>query len=107
MTICFCEKHGTQPCEKVSKILYDEFRNGNDISENIRDFAFVIEDLEWPFYGLQAEIEQLSEICVGGDFIVQSEGRLNEDLERITIICIACLKEAMNGAPFPVKEGGP
>jgi hypothetical protein len=107
MTMCFCEKHGPQPCEKVSKILYDEFRNGNDLSKNIRDFSFFIEDLEWPFYGLQEEIEQLPEVCVNGDFIIQSEERLNEVLGRITIICIACLKDAINGAPFPVKEGGP
>jgi hypothetical protein len=107
MTICFCEKHGQQACEKVSKILYEEFINGHDISKKIRDFSFFIEDLEWPFYGLQAEIEQLPEACVNGDFIVQSEERLNKVLERITIICFACLKEAMHGAPLPVKEGGP
>lgn len=105
MTICFCEKHGTQPCEKVSKILYEEFLHGNDISERIRDFSFMIEDLEWPFYGLQEEVDQLPEICVNGDFIINSEERLNAVLDRITIICIACLKEAMNGSPLPVKEG--
>jgi len=106
MTICFCEKHGRQPCEKVSKVLFDAFRNGHDISKNIRDFSFVIEDFEWPFYGLQEEIGQLPEICVNGDFLVQSEERLGEVLRRVTVMCLSCLKEAMNGAPLPVKEDG-
>jgi len=107
MTICFCEKHGRQPCEKVSKILYDAFRNNDDISGKVRDYSFVIEDFEWPFYGLQEEAEQLRETCINGNFIFQSEERLNEVLDRLTIICLACLKEAMNGAPLPVKESGP
>jgi hypothetical protein len=106
MTMCFCERHGWQPCEKVSKSLNDEFRHGHDIAEKIRDFSFIIEDFEWPFYGLQEETEQLPEICAIGDFIFQSEERLNAALGRLTVICLACLKEAMNGAPFPVKEGG-
>ena len=33
MTICFCKKHGRQPCEKVSEVLYEEFKNGRDISK--------------------------------------------------------------------------
>ena len=107
MTMVICEKHGWQAGEQVSKILRDEFINGHDISEKIRDFAFVIEEYECPFYGLQEEVEQLPEICVRGDFIVQSDERLSEVLERITVMCIACLKEATNGAPLPVKEGGP
>jgi hypothetical protein len=106
MTMCFCEKHGPQPCEKVSKTLYDEFRNGNDISKKIRDFSFVIEDLEWPFYGLQEEVEQIPEDCVNGNFILSNEERLNEVLGRITIICVACLKGALNGEPFSVKKNG-
>lgn len=105
MTMCFCEKHGRQLCEKVSKILYNEFRNGYDISKKTREFSFVIEDVEWPFYGLQEEIEELPEVCINGDFIVQSEERLNDVLERITILCLGCLKDAMNGAALPVKEG--
>lgn len=107
MTICVCEQHGRQPCEKVSKVLYDEFRIGHNISERVRDFSFVIEDFEWPLYGLQEETEQLPEGCVNGNFIFQSEERLNDALGRLTIICLACLKEAMNGAPLPIKEGGP
>lgn len=107
MTICFCKKHGRQPCAKVSKFLFDEFANGSDISKKIRDFSFVIEDLEWPFYGLQDEVAQLPEACVNGDFIVESDERLNEVLRRITVMCGSCLKEAMNGASLPVKEGGP
>lgn len=106
MTICFCKKHGRQPCEKVSEVLYEEFKNGRDISKKIRDFSFVIEDLEWPFYGLQEEIEQLPEMCVNGDFLLQNEERLNAVLKRITVMCLACLKEAMHGAPLPVKESG-
>ena len=43
---------------------------------------------------------------MNGDFIVQSDERLNEVLGRITVMCGSCLKEAMNGAPLPVKEGG-
>lgn len=105
MTICFCKKHGMQPCEKISKILYDEFVKGNDIAGSIRDFSFVIEDLEWPFYGLQEEIYHLPEICVNGSFNIAGEKRLNVVLDRITIICIACLTEAMNGLPLPVKLG--
>lgn len=96
MTMVICEKHGWQAGEKVSKILYDAFRNGHDISKKISDFSFVIEDLEWPFYGLQEEVEQLPEICVRGDFIVESDERLSEVLERITVMCIACLKEIEN-----------
>ena len=107
MAMVICKKHGSKGGEKVSKILHDEFRNGHDISKKIKDFSFIIEDLEWPFYGLQEEIEQLPEMCVGGDFIVENEERLNEVLGRITIMCGSCLKEAMNGAPLPVKEGLP
>jgi hypothetical protein len=107
MTMVICKKHGTKGGEKVSKVLYDEFRNGHDISKMIRDFSFVIEEFECLFYGLQEEIEQLPEACVNGNFIVESDERLNEVLERITVMCISCLKEAMNGAPLPVKEGGP
>jgi hypothetical protein len=107
MTMVICKKHGTKGGEQVSKILHDEFRNGHDISKRIRDFSFVIEDFECPFYGLQEEIEQLLEVCVNGDFIVQSDERLSEVLGRITVMCISCLKEAMNGAPLPVKEWGP
>jgi hypothetical protein len=107
MAMIICKKHGPKGGEKVSEILYDEFRNGRDISKRVRDFSFIIEDLEWPFYGLQEEVEQLPEMCAGGDFIVQNEERLGEVLGRITIMCGSCLKEAMNGAPLPVKDGGP
>jgi hypothetical protein len=107
MTIIICEKHGRQPGEEVSKFLRGEFRNGRDISKRIRDFSFVMDDCDFPFYGLQEEIEQLPEVCVNGDFLVQSEERLVEVLGRITVICLSCLKEAMNGAPLPVREGGP
>lgn len=106
MTICICEKHGRQPGEKVSNVLYDEFKSGLDISKRMRDFSFIIEDCEWPFYGLEEEVEQLPENCLNGNFIVQSEERLNYVLQRITVMCVACLKEAMNGASLPVKEGG-
>jgi hypothetical protein len=106
MTICFCKKHGRQPCAKVSKFLLDEFRSGGDISKNIENFSFVIEDIEWPFYGLQDEIGQLPEVCVNGGFSVQSDDRLNEVLGRITVMCGSCLKEAMNGMPLPVRKGG-
>lgn len=106
MTICFCEKHGRQPCEKVSKYLDNELKNGHDISKRLREFAFVIEHFEWPFYGLQEEVEQIPEVCINGNFIVQSEERLNDVLERITILCLGCLKEAMNGAALPVKSSG-
>ena len=101
-----CKKHGTKGGAKVSKILSDKLRGGHDISKDIRDFSFVIEDLEWPFYGLQEEIEQLQEVCVNGDFIVQTEERLNEVLGRITVVCISCLKEEMHGMPLPVKGNG-
>ena len=101
----FCEKHGHQPCEKASKNLYNELKNGHDISRRLREFAFVIEDFEWQFYGLKEEIEQLPEVRVNGNFIVQSEERLNDVLERITILCLGCLREAMNGAALPVKSG--
>ncbi|QBE63632.1 hypothetical protein [Pseudoduganella lutea] len=84
----------------------NEIKDGHDVSTRIREFSFVIEDLEWPFYGLQEEIEQLPEVCINGDFIVQSEDRLNDVLDRITILCLGCLKEAMNGAALPVKESG-
>lgn len=104
MTMVICEKHGWQAGEKVSKILYAEYRNGHDLSKKTREFAFVIEDVEWPFYGLQEEIEELPEVCINGDFIVQSEERLNDVLERITILCLGCLEDAMNGAALPVKE---
>ena len=50
---------------------------------------------------------RLPEMCVRGDFIVQSDERLSEVLERITVMCLACLKGAMLGAILPVKEGGP
>jgi hypothetical protein len=101
-----CKKHGPKGGEKVSKLLYDEFKKGHDISRRMRDFSFVIEEYECPFYGLQEEIEQLPEACVNGDFIVQNDERLSEVLGRITVMCISCLKEAMNGEPLPVKGGG-
>lgn len=104
MTMVICKKHGFKGGGKVSKILYDEFRNGHDISKKIRDFSFVIEDYECPFYGLQEEIKELPETCINGDFMVQSDERLNEVLERITVMCGSCLKEAMNGASLPVKD---
>lgn len=107
MTIVICEKHGRQAGEKVSKTLNDEFRNGSEISSKIRDFSFVIEEYECPFYGLQEEVEELPEICAGGDFIIKSDERLSEVLGRITVMCLACLRETMNGAPLPVKRGGP
>ena len=107
MTMVICKKHGWQAGEKVSKILHAEFKNGDDISKKIRDFLFVIEEYECPFYGLQQEIEQLPEICVNGDFIVESDERLGEVLGRITVMCLSCLKEAMNGASLPVKDSGP
>jgi hypothetical protein len=107
VTICFCTKHGRQPCEKVSKTLFDAFKNGGNISRIVRDFSFLMEDLEWPFYGLREEVEHLSEVCVDGGFTIQSDERLNEVLGRITVMCFACLKEAMNGAPLPAKEDGP
>ena len=107
MTMVICEKHGWQAGEKVSKVLNEAFRNGRDTSEKIRDFSFIIEDYECPFYGLQEEVEQLPEICLNGDFIVQSDERLNIVLKRITVMCLSCLKEAMNGAPLPVKESKP
>lgn len=101
------QKHGVQAGETVSKILHAEFINGNDLSKKIRDFSFIMEDYECMFYGLQMEVEQLPETCVGGDFTFQSEPQLNEVLGRITVMCLACLKEAMNGEPLPVKDGGP
>ena len=106
MSFGFCEKHGWMGGEQVSKLLYEKYRNGQDISESVRDFSFVIDDLDWPFYGLLEEIGQMTEACVGGDFTIESDERLSEVLGRITIICVSCLKEAMHGAPLPVKEGG-
>ena len=106
MGIIICEKHGRQPGEEVSKFLRDEFRNGHDISKRIRDFLFVMDDCDFPFYGLQEEIEQLPEPCVNGNFIVQSDERLVEVLGGLAVMCLSCLKEAMNGAPLPVKESG-
>lgn len=107
MTMVICKRHGPKGGEQVSKFLYDEFKNGHDISEKIKDFSFVIDDYECPFYGIQEEMEQLPEICMGGDFIVQSDERLSEVLGRITVMCVACLKEAMSGASLPVKDGVP
>lgn len=107
MTMCFCEKHGWQPGEEVSKFLRSEFIGGQDISRRIRDFSFVIEDVEWPFYGLVEEMEQLPEICTDGDFIIKTDERLSELLRQLTVMCFSCLKEAMDGAPLPVKEGAP
>lgn len=106
MALVICEKHGTKGGAKVSKLLHDEFKKGHDISGRIRDFSFIIEDVEWPFYGLQEEIEQIPETCVNGDFIIQCEVRLNDVLDRITVMCISCLKETMNGAALPIREGG-
>lgn len=103
MTMIICEKHGCQAGEEVSKILRDEFRKGHDISKKVRDFSFIIDDFECPFYGLQDEIEQLPEICSNGDFIIQSDERFVEVLGRITVMCLVCLKESMKGAPLPVK----
>ena len=88
MTMVICEKHGWQAGEKVSKSLNEEFSKGHDISEKIKDFSFIIEDYECPFYGLQEEVEQLPEVCLNGDFIVQSDERLGEVLERITVMCL-------------------
>ena len=85
----------------------EEFSKGHDISKKIKDFSFIIEDYECPFYGLQEEVEQLPEVCVNGDFIVQSDERLGEVLERITVMCFSCLKEATNGVRLPVKQSGP
>ena len=106
MALVICEKHGTKGGAKVSKLLYDEFKKGRDISGRVMDFSFIMEDIEWPFYGLEEEIEQIPEACVNGEFIIQCEERLNDALGRITVICMSCLKEAMNGAALPVKEGG-
>ena len=106
MALIFCEKHGWKGGEKVSKVLSDKHRSGADIAEEIRDFSFVIEEFECLFYGLQEEIEQLPDTCVNGDFIIQSEGRLDEVLDRITIICGACLVDAMKGAPLPIRVSG-
>lgn len=89
MVIIICKKHGWQPGEKVSKVLYEEYKNGRDISKKIADFSFVIEDLEWPFYGLQEEIAQLPEVCVNGDFLVQNDERLSAVLKRITVMCLS------------------
>lgn len=61
MTIILCEEHGWQAGEQVSKTLFNQFQNGSDISTRIRDFSFVIEEYECPFYGLYEEVEQLSE----------------------------------------------
>jgi hypothetical protein len=107
MTILNCEKHGQQPGEKVSKTLFNEFKDGHDLSQKIRDFSFVIEDYECPFYGVQEEIGQLPELCTGGNFIVQSDQRLDEVLGRITVMCLSCLKDAMKGALLPVRDSGP
>lgn len=107
MSIIICKIHGWQGGEKVSKILNDEFSSGQDIAERVRDFSFIMEDYECPFYGLEEEIEQLPEACVNGDFIIESDERLDEVLARITVMCGSCLKEAMKGAPLPVKDVGP
>ena len=107
MTMVICKSHGAKGGEQVSKILSNKLRSGHDISRDIRDFSFVIEDLEWPFYGLQEEVAQLPETCVNGDFHIHTDARLNEVLGRITVVCISCLKEAMHGMPLPVKENRP
>lgn len=91
---------------KASKRLHIEFRSGHDISREIRDFSFIIAEYKCPFYGLQEEIEQIPESCVNGDFIIQNDERLVEVLGRITVMCLACLKQAMKGESLPVKEGG-
>lgn len=105
MSIIFCSKHGRQPGEKVSKYLLEEFKKGSDISTKTKDSSFVFEDYECPFYGLQEESEQLPETCEGGDFFVQNDERLGEVLERITVMCLSCLKEAMRGNSLPVRDG--
>lgn len=72
--------------EKVSKIFSEKYRSGADIAEEVRDFSFVIEDFECLFYGPQEEIEELPDTNANDGFIIQSEGRLDEVLDRITII---------------------
>ena len=104
MSIVFCSKHGKQPGEKVSKCLLREFEKGEDISKEIRDFSFVLEDYECPFFGLQEEVGQLPETCKGGDFLISNDDRLAEVLGRITVMCLACLKESMRGNYLPARE---
>lgn len=106
MTMCLCGKHGRQACGKVSKLLSEELKKGNDISTRIRDFSFLIDDIEWPFFGLEEEVQELPERYVNDDFLVETEERLGEVLDRITVVCLACLKEAMHGARLPVRETG-
>ncbi len=107
MTMIICKKHGYQGGEQVSKFLYEECKAGHDISKRTKDFSFIIEDYECPFYGLQDEIAQLAEVCTNGNFVIGSDERLSQVLGRITVMGLQCLKEAMNGAPLPVKEGAP
>lgn len=101
MTIMMCESHGRQPGEKVSKRLLEKFQQGHDISDEVRDFAFVIEDYECPFFGLEEEIQEIPEVHDQGAFQVETDERLSELLGRVTVMCLACLKGAMNGRPLP------
>ncbi|WP_169788000.1 hypothetical protein [Caldimonas brevitalea] len=81
----------------------ERLSQGLDFTENIRDFSFVCDDYECPFYGLREEIDQIPDDHSEGVFEVRSDERLHELLSRITVVCVACLKDAMKGLPLPER----
>jgi hypothetical protein len=101
MSIVMCPIHGTQPGERVSTALLESFQRGVDIADDIRDFAFVMEDYECSFFDLANEANDIRETFDQGVFSVGTEERLNVLLCRMRMMCLACLKASLKGRPLP------